>query len=484
MSNNIDNKTVTKNLLWRFLERCGAQGVTFIVSIVLARVLDPTVYGTVALITVFTTIMQVFVDSGMGNALIQKKNADDLDFSSVFYFNIVICLALYGIMFAAAPLIARFYDMPELTPVVRVLSLTLIISGVKNVQQAYVSRNMLFKRFFFATLGGTIGAAIIGIWMAYRGYGVWALVVQNLFNHLIDTLILWLTVSWHPKFTFSFERLKGLLSYGWKLLLSGIIDTVYLDLRQLIIGKLYASSDLAYYNRGNQIPSFVVSNINASINSVLLPAMSPEQDHKERVRAMTRRSIQVSTYLMMPMMVGIAVCAKSIVGIFLTDKWYQCIPYMRIFCFEYAFYSLHTSNLNAITAMGRSDIILKLEIIKKIMGVTVLVSTMWFGVMVMAYSQIVTGILSQLINAWPNRKLLNYKYSEQFKDMLPQIFLSLAMGAIVYCVSFLHLGDIATLCIQVPLGAAIYFGASWIFKLESFEYVLNMAKNFIKTKRG
>ena len=157
---------------------------------------------------------------------------------------------------------------------------------------------------------------------------------------------------------------------------------------------------------------------------------------------------------------------------------------MRIFCFEYAFYSLHTSNLNAITAMGRSDIILKLEIIKKIMGVTVLVSTMWFGVMVMAYSQIVTGILSQLINAWPNRKLLNYKYSEQFKDMLPQIFLSLAMGAIVYCVSFLHLGDIATLCIQVPLGAAIYFGASWIFKLESFEYVLNMAKNFIKTKRG
>lgn len=475
---------VISNVIWRFLERCGAQGVTFIVSIVLARVLDPTVYGTVALITVFTTIMQVFVDSGMGNALIQKKNADDLDFSSVFYFNIVICLALYGIMFAAAPLIARFYDMPELTPVVRVLSLTLIISGVKNVQQAYVSRNMLFKRFFFATLGGTIGAAIIGIWMAYRGYGVWALVAQNLFNQTLDTLILWITVKWRPKRMFSYERLLALFSYGWKLLVSAILDTVYNDLSQLIIGKRYTSEDLAQYNRGSQFPRLIVNNINTSIDSVLLPTMSSEQDHKERVRSMTRRAIRTSTYLMMPMMVGLAVCAEPMVRLILTEKWLPCVPFLRIFCFTYAFYPIHTANLNAINAMGRSDLFLKLEIIKKVMGLAVLLSTMWFGVMAMAYSSLLTSILGQIINSWPNRKLLSYKYSEQFRDMLPQILLSLAMGAIVYCVSFLHLGDIATLCIQVPLGAAIYFGASWIFKLESFEYVLNMAKNFIKTKRG
>ncbi len=470
------------NLLWRFLERCGAQGVTFIVSIVLARILDPTVYGTIALVTVFTTIMQVFVDSGMGNALIQKKNADDLDFSTVFYFNVIVCLALYGIIFAVAPLIARFYEMPELTPVVRVLSLTLIISGVKNVQQAYVSRNMLFKRFFFATLGGTVGAAVIGIWMAYRGYGVWALVAQNLFNLTLDTLILWLTVKWRPKLMFSFERLKALFSFGWKLLVSAILDTVYNDLRQLIIGKLYTSDDLAQYNRGDQFPRLIVSNINTSIDSVLLPTMSSEQDHKERVRAMTRRAIRTSTYLMMPMMVGLAVCAEPLVSCILTDKWLPCVPFLRIFCFTYAFYPIHTANLNAIKAMGRSDLFLKLEIIKKVMGMVVLLSTMWFGVMTMAYSLLLTSILSQLINSWPNRKLLDYRYSEQFKDMLPQILLSLTMGAIVYCVSFLHLSDIATLCIQVPLGAAVYCLGSWLFKLESFEYVLTMLKNFINRK--
>lgn len=476
------NDNVVSGFFWRFLERCGAQGVTFIVSIVLARILDTTVYRTIALVTVFTTIMQVFVDSGLGNALIQKKNADDLDFSTVFYFNIAACLALYGIMFAAAPLIARFYEMPELTPVVRVLSLTLIISGVKNVQQAYVSRNMLFKRFFFATLGGTVGAAVIGIWMAYRGYGVWALVAQNLFNLTLDTLILWLTVKWRPKLMFSFERLKALFSFGWKLLASAVLDTLYNDLRQLIIGKLYKSDELAQYNRGDQFPRLIVSNINTSIDSVLLPTMSSEQDHKERVRSMTRRAIRTSTYLMMPMMVGLAICAEPLVRLVLTEKWLPCVPFLRIFCFTYAFYPIHTANLNAIKAMGRSDMFLKLEIIKKVMGMVVLLSTMWFGVMAMAYSLLVTSVLCQLINSWPNRKLLDYKYSEQFKDMLPQILLSLTMGAIVYCVSFLNLSDIATLCIQVPLGAAIYFGASWIFKLESFKYVLDVLKGFIHKK--
>lgn len=258
-------------MIWRFLERCGAQGVTFLVSIVLARLLDPSVYGTVALVTVFTAILQVFVDSGMGNALIQKKDADDLDFSSVFYFNLSACILLYVGMFFAAPLIASFYNMPDLTPVVRVLSLTLIISGVKNVQKAYVSRNLLFKKFFFATLGGTIGAAVIGIWMAWKGYGVWALVAQHLFNATLDTIILWVTVKWRPKRVFSLERLKGLFSYGWKLLVSALLDTGYNNLRSLIIGKLYTSADLAFFNRGKQFPNLVVTNINTSIDSVLLP---------------------------------------------------------------------------------------------------------------------------------------------------------------------------------------------------------------------
>ena len=360
-----ENKTI-QNFIWRFLERCGAQGVTFIVSIVLARLLDPSLYGTIALVTVFTTIMQVFVDSGMGNALIQKKDADDLDFSSVFWFNLCMCIILYILMYISAPLIAAFYKTPELTPIVRVLSLILIISGVKNVQQAYVSRNMLFKRFFFSTLGGTIGAAIVGITMACYGFGVWALVAQMLFNATVDTIILWITVKWRPKKQFSIKRLKQLFSFGWKLLLSSLLDTIYNDLRQLIIGKIYSKDDLAQYNQGKKFPQLIVTNINTSIDSVLLPTMSKAQDNPQVVKSMTSRAIKISTYIMMPFMVGIAVCAEPLVRFVLTDKWLPCILFLRIFCITFAFYPIHTANLNAIKAMGRSDLFLILEIIKKL----------------------------------------------------------------------------------------------------------------------
>ena len=236
-----------------------------------------------ALVTVFTAILQVFVDSGFGNALVQKKNADNIDFSTVFFFNITVCTALYLIMFFCAPFIASFYKMPELTPVVRVMSLTLIISGVKNIQQSYVSKNLLFKKFFFATLGGTVGAAFIGIGMAYAGFGVWEIVAQNLFNQLVDTIILWVTVKWRPQLAFSFKRLKGLFSYGWKLLVSSLITVTHTKIRQLIIGKFYSSDQLAFYNEGDKFPSFVVANINSSIDSVLFPVMAKRQENKNSV---------------------------------------------------------------------------------------------------------------------------------------------------------------------------------------------------------
>ena len=476
----MNRKSVISNIIWRFLERCGAQGVTFLVLVVLARLLDPSVYGTVALVTVFIAILQVFVDSGMGNALIQKKDADDLDFSSVFYFNFSVCLLLYICMFFAAPLIAAFYNMPDLTPVVRVLSLTLIISGVKNIQQAYVSRNMLFKKFFFATLGGTIGAAVIGIWMAWKGYGVWALVVQNLFNAALDTIILWVTVKWRPKRAFSLERLKGLFSYGWKLLVSALLDTGYNNVRSLIIGKLYTSADLAFYNRGKQFPNLIVTNINTSIDSVLLPTMSKEQDNRERVRDMTRRAIKTSTFIMMPLMMGLAVCAEPLIRIVLTDKWLPAAFFLRVFCFTYAFYPIHTANLNAIKAMGRSDLFLKLEVIKKIVSISALISTMFISVEAMALALPVTSILGQIINSWPNRKLLDYSYRAQLLDMLPQIGMSLAMGGIVFTIQFLRLPDIATLLIQVPLGALIYIVGSKLLHIDSYEYVKGLIKSYTK----
>lgn len=472
--------SVISNFIWRFAERCGAQIVTFIVSIVLARILAPEEYGTIALVTVFTTILQVFVDSGLGTALIQKKNADDLDFSSVFYFNLFMCLVLYLAMFLAAPYIARFYDDISLIPIIRVISLTIVVSGVKGIQQAYVSRNMLFKRFFFSTIGGTLFSAVLGIIMAYAHFGVWALVAQQLSNPIIDTLILWVTVRWRPQLMFSWKRLTKLLSFGSKLLASSLLDTIYSNLRNLIIGKIYSSSDLAFYNQGDKFPKVIVTNINSSIDSVLLPSMSSVQDNHEKVKSMTRRAIKTSTYIMAPLMMGLAFCATPIVQLVLTDKWLPCVPFLQVFCITYMFWPVHTANLNAINAMGRSDLFLKLEIIKKVIGLTLLFITMRISVMAMAYSLLISGLLSQIINSWPNRKLLNYGYLEQVKDILPAILLAVIMGVIVYCVSFIGLNSALTLLIQILLGMFVYLMGSKLFKLESYNYLLDVIRNFRK----
>lgn len=379
-----------------------------------------------------------------------------------------------------APVIANFYNDSSLTPIIRIISLTIVISGVKGIQQSYVSRNMLFKRFFCATLGGTIFSAFLGIGLAYAGLGVWAIVAQQLTNTAIDTLILWLTVKWRPKKMFSWERLKDLFSFGWKMLASALLDTVYGNIRSLIIGKMYSSADLAYYNQGDKFPYVIASNINTSIDSVLLPTMASVQDDSSRVKAMTCRAIKTSTYIMAPLMMGLAFCAESIVRLVLTEKWLPCVPFLRIFCITYMFYPIHTANLNAIKAMGRSDLFLKLEIAKKIVGMTLLLSTMWFGVMAMAYSLLLSSVLSQIINAWPNRQLLGYGYLEQVRDFAPGILLSIGMGVCIYFIGFLPLPTIVTLLFQIIIGTVIYIGVSALLKLEEFEYMLGMVKLFLK----
>ena len=473
-------KKILTNFIWRFAERCGSQIVTFVVSVVLARILAPSDYGTITLVTVFTTILQVFVDSGLGTALVQKKDADDLDFSSVFYFNCALCLVLYLGMFAAAPLIAKFYENTELVPIIRVISLTVVVSGLKNVQQAYVSRNMQIKRFFYSSIGGVVFSAVLGIALAKAGCGVWALVAQQLSNVAVNTAILWITVKWRPKKMFSRERLKGLLSFGWKLLVSALLDTGYSNLRNLIIGKVYSTADLAYYDQGDKFPKVIVTNINTSIDSVLLPSMSSEQDDRERVKNMTRRAIKTSTYIMAPLMMGLAFCAEPVVTLVLTEKWLPCVPFLRIFCITYMFWPVHTANLNAIKAMGHSDWFLKLEIIKTAVCIGALLATVNIGVTAIAYGALFTSAASQIINAWPNKKLLGYGYLEQVRDFAPGILLAVAMGVCVYFIGCIPLPTAVTLVIQVVSGAVIYFGASYVLKLEEFKYLLGIVKSFRK----
>ena len=472
----MNNRKVISGLAWRFAERCGAQGVSFVVSIILARLLVPEDYGLIAIVSIFTTILNVFVDNGLASSLIQKKDADDLDFSSVFYCNVAFCFVLYVLLFASAPFIAQIYNNPQLVPLVRVMGLSLVISGLKNVQQAYISKTMQFKKFFFATLGGTIAAAVLGITLAYLGFGVWALVIQSLLNNMIDTIILWSMVKWRPKFLFSFTRLKILLSYGSKLLFSSLLDTVYTEIRQLIIGVMYSATDLAFYNKGTQFPNLVIKNVNASIDSVLFPVLSNEQDNVSRVKNMTRRAMKMSTYIMAPLMMGMAFIATPLIRLVLTEKWLPCVFFMRIFCITFMFYPIHTANLNAIKALGKSDTFLKLEVEKKVVGILIVLATMWISVEAMAWGMLLGSFFSQIINSHPNKKLLNYGYLEQLSDILPSILLAVFMGICVYPIQFIGLPDIVTICIQVLLGCTIYIIGSMILKIESFNYIWNLIK--------
>lgn len=473
----VNKRTVSSNFLWRLLERFGAQGVTFIVSIVLARILDPSVYGSVALVTVITSILQVFVDSGMGSALVQKKNADHLDFSTVFFFNMAVCISLYVLLFLFAPFIAYFYDMNNLTPVIRALGCIVIISGFKNIQQAYVSRTLQFKKFFFATLGGTIGAAFVGIYMAIKGYGVWALVAQYLFNGTVDTIILWITVKWRPKIEFSFERLKGLFSFGSKLLASSLLNTLWLQLRALIIGKKYTPEDLAFYNKGNYFPNIATTAITSSIDSVLLPVMSKQQSNINEVKQITRRAIKVGSFILWPIMMGLAACSEPMIKLLLTNKWLPAVPFLQVFCISYAFLPLHAANLNAIKAVGRSDITLRLEMLKASANCIIILIVMWISPFAMALGALLASIVCQVINAWPNKKLINYSYLEQIIDILPAISLSVVMGAIVFTINLINIGPLITLLIQIPLGVFVYIIGAKICKMDTFDYCLELVKS-------
>ena len=465
------------------MERGGTQGIQFIVQIVLARLLMPEDYGIIALVVIFITIANVFVQSGFSTALIQKKDANESDFSSVFYLSLFIAGLLYVILFFAAPFIAAFYEEPQLIPVFRVLSLTLFLGAFNSIQNAVVARKMQFKKLFISSLGAIVVSGTVGIFMAYKGFGVWALVVQQLTNRLLVTLILWFIVKWRPRLLFSFERVKGLFSYGWKLLVSSLIDNLYMNLRSLIVGKIYNAEMLGFFNRGKQFPALIVTNINGSIQSVMFPVLSSQQDNRPKIKDMVRRSIITSSFILFPIMVGLAVIAEPLVKILLTEKWLPCVPFLQIFCASYALWPIHTANLQAINALGRSDIFLKLEIVKIVLCLAILGVTVFYGVYAIALGGVFSGLISTFINAYPNRKLLKYSYKEQWNDIMPSLLLSLVMGAVVYSVQLFGMTVWTTLVVQVCIGNILYVGIAWIFKLECFNYLVMTIKQIVIKKK-
>lgn len=480
-------KEVVSGLFWKFAESVCADLVSFVVSVILARILLPEDYGEISLVNVFIVIANVFVVNGLGTALVQKKDADDLDFSSVFYTNILLSVLLYGLIFFSAPFIAQFYRMPHLASVLRVLAVRIPLAAINSVQNAFVSRKMIFRKFFFATIIGTIISAVVGIWMAYTGYGVWALVAQILTNALIDTIVLFLTVRWYPKWMFSFQRLKGLFNYGWKILGSSLIKTGYTQLSNLIIGKLYTSEDLAFYSRGKKYPELVTSGIDSAICSVLFPAISKKQDDLNKVKAMTRRAMKTSTFILAPVMAELAALASPLVSWMLTDKWLSCVPFLQIYCFYYLVNPIQSANLQAIRAIGRSDVILKLDIIKRGSGIIFLLLFMKRGPIGVALAPIAMILVCTIVNIAANRRLIQYSYKEQFIDLFPTFLTTAVMGGLVFLISqIMHSAGATSFVVLFTgflLGVAIFIGLSVLLKNETFFYILNIIKGFLARRK-
>lgn len=482
-TNNLKRKVIS-GLFWRYFERCAAQGVTFIVGIVLARVLTPEDYGLSSLSAIYIGIISIISDLGLTRALIQKKDADELDYSSVFYVNLTMSVLVYLIIFFTAPLASMFYKEPRLTAIIRVSSLTMPIGALFAMQSTIITKKMEFKKYFWATITGTIISSFVGIAMALNGLGVWAIVGQSMTNMIIDRLFLTALVRWRPRLMFSKKRVKPLFNYGWRLFVSGALDQIYGNIYSLVIGRVYSTSDLAYYERGKQYPMYIINNINSSIQSVLFPAISTVQNKIEDVKNIVRRSIVTSSFFIFPMMTGLGIMAELIIHVMITDKWLPAVPFIRFCCFTYALWPIHTANLQAISALGRSDIFLKLEVIKKVIGISVLLITLPHGLIAMMWGSSAVAVVSSFLNASPNKKLLGYSYFEQLKDLLPSIVLSAVMAVCVLLVGMIPMNDIVKIFLQVLTGAAVYFGLAKLFRLESLEFILKTAKELRNRKEN
>lgn len=469
---------VVKGLFWKLMENGGSQGVQFVIAILLARLLTPAEYGIVSIIMIFIVIANVVVQNGFSTALVQKRQADRVDFSSVCYFDLAVALVMYGLLYLAAPSIAGFYRIEELTAIVRVLSIVLFPGAVISVQTAYVSRNLEFKGLFLSTLAASLISGVISITMAYRGWGVWAMVGQQIAYYVSLMTVLFFTVTWKPELCFALDRIRGMFAFGWKLLCASLLDTVFNNLYGLLIGKIYNEELLGSYNRGEQFPKLIATNLGAAIQAVLLPAFSANQDDVGLVRQMMRRAIQLSSFAVLPMLLGLFAVADTLVLALLGERWLVCVPFLRIMCISYCFWPIHITNLQAINAVGRSDVFLKLEIVKKALSLLALVVGMQFSVTVMVGLKAFQDFLCTFINAAPNKKLLGYSILHQWMDVMPSALLSAVMCAVVWYVGVLLPGmnPWVKLLAQIVSGVGTYGLLAWGFRMESFRYLLDMIK--------
>lgn len=476
MSNSLKQKTV-KGVLWSTIERFSVQGIQFIVMIIMANMLTPHDYGLVGMLAVFIAVSQSLVDSGFSQALIRKQDRTEIDNSTVFYFNIIVGFILYGLLYAAAPLIADFYNEPQLIAITRVIGLSVLFNSLVVVQRALLTIKIDFKTQAKAALTATIVSGGIGIWMAATGYGVWSIVAQQLINLGVNTILLWILSRWRPLWYYSWNSFSELFGFGSKLMVSGLIDTVYRNIYLIIIGRVFSASDLGFYTRAHQFTDFPSSNLTGIIQRVTYPVLCSIQNEDERLANVYRRFLRLSAFIVFPLMMGLAAVAEPLILTLLKEQWLFTATLLSIICFSMMWYPIHAINLNLLQVKGRSDLFLKLEVYKKIIGVCILCITIPIGLIAMCIGSIFSSMIALIINTYYTGKLINVGFFRQMRDLLPILLLSVSMGIIVYFViKFLPILPIYQLTIGILVGIIFYISMSSFFKMKEFKDLLQLLK--------
>lgn len=470
MASELKSKTV-HGLLWSSIERFSTQGISFAFSIILARILTPEDYGVVAIVTVFTTIASLFIDTGFGSALIRKPEISEEDKSTALIFNVLISVVCYLILFILAPFIADFYHNPLLSPLLRVTAIPLIIGALCGVHRSLLTKAMNFKSIAKITLTSTVLSGIIGVVMAYQGYGVWALVAQNVISVVISCLFIWIAAKWRPRTWFNKESFHYLFGYGSKLLASGLLDTVYNNIYPLVIGKFYTPAQLGYFSKAVTFTTLPSSNLTGVLQRVTFPLLSMIQNEDERLRTNYRRILRNAAFAIFPLMMGLCALASPLVNLLLTSKWDACVIYLQIICFGMMWYPVHAINLNLLQVKGRSDLFLRLEILKKIMGVIVLCITIPLGITAMCIGIVISSYLALFINTYYTGKLIDVGYIRQMKDVLPILINSMVMGAVAYLATLITDSNAIKLVIGTLAGIVYYLSMSYLCKSDELKEV-------------
>lgn len=468
-----------QGVVWKLMEKVGGQFVQFIIQIVLARLLLPEDYGIIGLVTIFITVSDVFLQQGLPTALIQKENADRKDYSSVFYANIGVAIIIYIILFCISPWIAKFYNEDKLTLIMRVLALNVIVGSISAVHNAILSKRLEFKQSFYRNMSNILTQGIVGIYLAYRGWGVWALVISKVAGTLVGTIILAISVHWKPELYFSWNRIRELFKFGSKILGSNLLNTVFNNIHSLIIGHYFNTTDLGYYQRGQQIPQTIMTAIDGSMNEVLYPTLSNMQDDIYMLKNALRRSMKLSMFVVIPMLMGLIAISDALVVILLTDKWSSCVPFMKLACIICMFWPL-SARTHAINAIGRSDITFKISLVSKIITIVFIFLCIRGGIYAIMLGTILASFIAFWITTYYTQKLIYYTVKELWKDIGGTLILSLVMCVLVSGIQYFQLNMYIELFIQIIVGVFVYVMGAKVFKMENYKYIIDMLKNKIK----